>query len=483
MYHNIRAALAGNPNVTFARKRIKCGWGEWSLVQATLHAIRAAVDAFPDATHFYLLSSDCMAIKTAESAHRFLDENDVDFIESFDFFTSNWIKTGIKEDRLIYRHVFNERTHKKLFYWSLSLQQWMGLRRRIPEDVEVQIGSQWWCLRRPTIEAILDFIVERPDVTRFFRTTWIPDETYFQTLVRHLVPETEIQTRTLTFLMFTDYGVPVTFYDDHFDLLLAQDFLFARKISPEAKELKSRLGELYSARGVTFQFSNEGRNLHRFLTERGRIGRRFAKRFWEAESTLGRNRELMIVVCKKWHIGKRLAERIQQATSVPALGYLFDEEDPTLPDIGGIQNSLAKRTRHRRALLRMLYDHFDTDRLVICLDPRNLELLQDFFADQSVTRMLDVECLFSDDDMLGHAQRLGLVGTTTSPDTARQLLLTLRNDINYESEMIGDAGFDNHSKISERDDPEKNANILAGFLTVPHHVALLITATDGLFGD
>ena len=24
---------------------------------------------------------------------------------------------------------------------------------------------------------------------RFFRTTWIPDETFFQTLVRHLVPE------------------------------------------------------------------------------------------------------------------------------------------------------------------------------------------------------------------------------------------------------------------------------------------------------
>ena len=55
---------------------------------------------------------------------------------------------------------------------------------------------------------------------RFFRTTWIPDETFFQTLVRHLVPEGEIRTRTLTFLMFTDYGMPVTFYNDHFRLAL-----------------------------------------------------------------------------------------------------------------------------------------------------------------------------------------------------------------------------------------------------------------------
>ncbi len=32
--------------------------------------------------------------------------------------------------------------------------------------------------------------------------------------------------------MFTDYGMPVTFYNDHYDLLLSQDYLFARKIRP-----------------------------------------------------------------------------------------------------------------------------------------------------------------------------------------------------------------------------------------------------------
>ena len=45
----------------------------------------------------------------------------------------------------------------------------------------------------------------------------------------------------MTFLMFTDYGMPVTFYNDHHDLLLAQASLFARKISTEATELKTRL--------------------------------------------------------------------------------------------------------------------------------------------------------------------------------------------------------------------------------------------------
>jgi len=334
-FQRIQEALRDNPNVTFARKRIKCGWGEWSLVQATLYAIEAAEAAFPRATHFYMLSGDCMAIKSAEYAHEFLDAADVDYIESFDFFESDWIKTGMKTDRLVYRHFFNERTQKWRFYTAYNLQKRLGLTRDIPEDIQVQIGSQWWCLRRRTIEWILDFCRQRRDVIRFFRTTWIPDETFFQTLVRHLVPEPEIETRTLTFLMFSDYGLPVTFYNDHYDLLLSQDFLFARKISPEAKELKLRLGRLYATEGVTFQISNEGQSLFKFLTGRGRIGRRFGTRFWENEATLGRERELLIVVCKKWHVAKRLLEKIRQVTNIPAIEYMFNEEDTPLPDLGG----------------------------------------------------------------------------------------------------------------------------------------------------
>ena len=384
-YKAIIKALENNPNVTYATKRIRCGWGEWSLVQATLYAVEAAEQAFPRATHFYMLSGDCMAIKSAEYTHRFLDDNDADFIESFDYFESDWIKTGWTEERLIYRHWFNERTQKKLFYAMFEFQKRFGLTREIPKDIQVQIGSQWWCLRRQTIEALLDFCKKRRDVIRFFRSTWIPDETFFQTLVRHLVPETEIRPRTLTFLMFTDYGMPVTFYNDHYDLLLSQDYLFARKISPDALDLKRRLGLLYSAQGVRFQISNEGRSLFKFLTGRGRIGRRFSTRFWETESTLGRERELLIVVCKKWHVAKRVLERIRQTTNVPAIEYVFNEEDTPLPALGGIEKTLGKRTRHRRALMRMLFDYFETDRLIVCMAPTNLDLLQDFAAARSTT--------------------------------------------------------------------------------------------------
>jgi len=483
LYKTIRDALINNPNVTFAPKRIRCGWGEWSLVQATLYAVEAAVKAFPRATHFYMLSGDCMAIKSAEYTHQFLDNNEADFIESFDYFNSDWIKTGWTKERLIYRHWFNERTQKKLFYGMFHLQKRFGLTREIPSDLQVQIGSQWWCLRRQTIESLLEFCKKRRDVIRFFRTTWIPDETFFQTLVPHIVPKNEIRTRTLTFLMFTDYGMPVTFHNDHYDLLLSQDYLFARKISPDARDLKRRLGLLYSAKNVAFQISNEGRNLYKFLTGRGRIGRRFATRFWETESTLGREREMLIVVCKKWHVAKRVLERIRQVTNVPALEYVFNEEDTPLPALGGIEKTLGKRTRHRRALMRMLFDYFETDRLIVCMDPGNLDLLEDFAADRSTTRILEINCHFSDDYLIGHAMRVGLAGDQTSEETLRRLLPTIRNDMMFESDAIRDSQFEHHSRVHETASADRNASELAEFLGVTHEKAHEITSTEYLFID
>ncbi len=482
-YTQIRDALDDNPNVTFANKRIKCGWGEWSLVEASLYAIESAVDAFPRATHFYMLSGDCMAIKTAEYAHEFLDARDVDYIESVDFFESDWIKTGWKEERLIYRHLVNERKYKKLFYGLYEVQRRLGLRREIPSDIQVMIGSQWFCLRRRTIEAVLAFVEKRPDVVRFFRTTWIPDETFLQTVVRHLIPADEIDSRTLTFLMFSDYGMPVTFYNDHYDLLLSQDFLFARKISPEATELKRRLGQLYAATGLKFQISNEGRSLYNFLTGRGRIGRRFAMRFWETESTLGRERELMIVVCKKWHVAKRLLERMRKVTNVPAIEYIFNEEDTPVPDLGGIESSLWKRTRHRRALVRMLFDYYETDRLIVCMDPANFDLMQDFYSDRSRTKMLEVVCDFTDEYLTGHAMRVGLAGEQTSQATLQRLLPTIRNDMTYESDRMRDANFPMHYRLRETADRVENADRLAEFLDIPPDRAMEIAKSDHLFAD
>jgi len=481
-FEQIKIALGRNASVVFA-KREKCGWGEWSLVQATLNAIESAEAAFPAATHFYMVSGDCLPIKSAEYAHEFLDSDSKDYIESVDYFHGGWIKTGMKEERLIYRHYFNERKHKRLFYTAMDWQKRLGLQREIPADIEMMIGSQWWCLRRRTIEKILELVKSRRDVVRFFRTTWIPDETFFQTVVRHLIPYSEIDSRSLTFLMFSDYGMPVTFYNDQYDLLLAQDYLFARKISSEAHELKHRLGALYASGMTDFNVSNEGRKLHQYLTTRGRFGRRFAPRFWERESTLGRERELLLLVCKKWHVAKRLLASMKTVTGLDGVEFLFDEDGLELPDLGGIETTRAKRTRHRRSMMRMIFDYYEADRVVVCLDPNNMDLIQDFYTDRCTTRVLEIECNFDDEYLIGHAKRTGLAGENTSLDTLMRLVPTIRQDFAFESDRLRDAGFAHYYRISENNTPEENAVRISHFLDIPQEKAGDIACTQNMFAE
>ncbi|MDO5605763.1 MAG: DUF5928 domain-containing protein [Paracoccus sp. (in: a-proteobacteria)] len=482
-YTRLRAALADNPGVTFAARRHKCGWGAWSLVAATLEAVRAAVAAFPTATHFYMLSGDCMPIKTAEYARAFLDGDDVDYIESFDFFGSDWIKTGMKEDRLVYRHWFNERSQSRRFYFSYELQKRLKLKRAVPRDIDMMIGSQWWCLRRQTIEKLLEFCDERPEILRFFATTWIPDETFFQTIVRHVVPRAEIRARTLTYLIFTDYGMPVVFCNDHYDMLLGQNYLFARKVSPEAVEMKARLGALWQAEGMHFAISDEGKSLFRFLTGRGRIGRRFAPRFWEAEASLGRQSELLLVVAKKWHVAKRLTDAIRRHSDIPAVDYLFNERDAGLPDLGGVEKTVAKRERHRRALIRLLMDEMDDRRLAICLDPSALDLIEDFADDKAQTRILFIEPDFDDEYLRGHIGRVGLANASTPPEVIERLLPVVRGDLEHESERIRDLGLEGHFEIGAGFGAARNAAAIAGFLRVDPEAARKIVETPHLFAD
>jgi len=480
-FARLREELAGQPGVAFARRRIRCGWGDWSLVAATLEAMRAALDAFPDATHFYLLSGDCAPVKSAEWAHALLDREKADFIESHDFLGSDWIRTGLREERLIYRHLFNERRSKALFYASLDLQKRLRLRRRIPDGLRVMIGSQWWCLRRATVEAVLAFTDRRPDVVRFFRTAWIPDEIFFQTLVRHLVPWDEIRNRSLTFLLFTDYGMPATFHDDHYDLLLAQDALFARKISPEATGLKARLRALWAEAGAEFQVSGEGARLFRFLTAQGRAGRRYAPRFWEADSILARHQELLLVACKNWDAAERLASAVQASGLLPAHGYVFDAHVTDLPDLGGVERSLEKRTRHRRALVHLLLAHHRADRLMLCLDPERIDIMKDFDGAHATVRVLEIQCTLDDAWLAGHVRRAGLAGAGTPPEVLDELLPTIRRAIRQESDALDAAGLTHLHRLREGAGDE--ALSLAAFLSIPEAEAAALLDRARPFAD
>ena len=94
------------------------------------------------------------------------------------------------------------------------------------------------------------------------------------------------------------------------------------------------------------------------------------------------------MICQKWPVAQRLVSRVNARTDINALAYLFSEDTVILPNLGGIQASLSQRKRHRKALLRLVFDSNDDDRLLIYLDLAVIDFIKDFCAESPSARLL-----------------------------------------------------------------------------------------------
>ena len=233
-YRAFVEALADLKQVTFSA-RYKCEWGMWGMVAATQVAVRALLDRCAEVRHVFLASGACLPLRPVSELQAYLDDHpQTDFIESANAADVPWAVGGLQDERFLLRFPFPWKRRRRLFDAYVRLQQLVRVKRRIPDGIVPHIGSQWWCLTRQTLEAILNDPM-RPDYDRYFRRVWIPDESYFQTLVRK--HSTQIESRSLTLAKFDFQGKPHIFYDDHVELLARSRCFVARKIWPRANQI------------------------------------------------------------------------------------------------------------------------------------------------------------------------------------------------------------------------------------------------------
>ncbi|MEZ5714624.1 MAG: beta-1,6-N-acetylglucosaminyltransferase [Paracoccaceae bacterium] len=261
-YRAFRDALADLPDVLFATRH-KCEWGTWGIVAATQEASQLMLAQFPQVRHVYLASGSCLPLRPVQELVDYLsDRPRTDFIESATTADVPWTVGGLDEERFTLRFPFSWRKKRHLFDRYVAIQRAVGFKRRIPNGIVPHMGSQWWCLTRQTLSAILDD-PERATYDRYFKRVWIPDESYFQTLARQY--STNIESRSLTLSKFDFQGKPHIFYDDHLQLLRRSDCFVARKIWAHAELLYESFLE------------GKGGALKRTEPQPGKIDRIFAK--------------------------------------------------------------------------------------------------------------------------------------------------------------------------------------------------------------
>lgn len=206
-------------------KRHSCFWGNWSLIGATLEAMQAVIDSEIQYERVVLLSGQDYPIKSrAYIKDFFVHHREAEFVESFSLATKNrWTEWGGQYSDI-----------SRAWHLHLSVRShWLHIpiRRKIPLGWVPHGGSQWWCLTRPAVEYILQLLSSHPEVSRYFRRSFIPDEMFFQTVLANSPYASRVTGDNLTYVDSSSPTPPwptvldTTFYPT----LMASPKLFARK--------------------------------------------------------------------------------------------------------------------------------------------------------------------------------------------------------------------------------------------------------------
>ncbi len=229
------AIQATKAHVTFIDRQ-PCRWGGFSLVDASLRLIKAALsDGFDWGV---LLSGQDYPIHSNQYIEFFLSESKF----------SGFIDLKPKHDfNVDYRYQawhfekLNGKKTGKLLQKIQRIANRHGLQRTLPAPIsQIYAGSQWWMLKQSTCQALVEFIEENPKVVRFFQYTLVPDEMFFQTLLMHTDLAPQLCHNAMRYLEW-EQGAwsPKTFAPAEIPQLEHRPDLFARKFSADLESARA----------------------------------------------------------------------------------------------------------------------------------------------------------------------------------------------------------------------------------------------------
>jgi hypothetical protein len=248
VYNPLKDYAATHPEVHLTR-RIRCYWGDYGIAGAMIECVKTTVQIGLNFDYAILLSGQDYPIKPAAEIKAFLARNEgSQFIESFHLDKPNrWTA-----------HTGPFQAMNRVRDWTLFIRSrrfHFRIPRRFPLGWRPFGGSQWWGLSRECVLYLENTFRTKPEVVRYFRHVFIPDESLFQTVIAN---EPSFYSRLVNDdLRYIDWERPNPKYPrtldmEDFDRLRTSPKLFARKFEiGRSRELLDRIdAELLSTTKV-----------------------------------------------------------------------------------------------------------------------------------------------------------------------------------------------------------------------------------------
>lgn len=247
------ARCRASDNVHFVENRVDVKWGGFSMVEATINLIQAALSSGQDFSHLVLISGSCYPIAPIEETVEQLgNEPERNYIKYIDMRESpdHYMKSV---ERFHFFDFFDSRKGSSFnrIVRALLQKAFSPIKRKVPEGLVPYFGSQWWALSHACCSYILDKYEKDAQLRAFWRFTLAPDEHFFHTIVGNspfaetcdgLQPFTGRGTYKLANLHLIDASLAKVFTEADFDEIRNSDKLFVRKVSStDSKPLLDRI--------------------------------------------------------------------------------------------------------------------------------------------------------------------------------------------------------------------------------------------------
>lgn len=217
----VESRARAHANVTLLPRHV-CHWGLFGHVEASLEGLKWFMGAQAD--YAALLTGQCYPIKPKRVIEQALENlGGRSMIEISRFPKAEWLHGddgGYKRLDRFYLKFPRRLMPKAIRLWK----------RRPPYHLHPYGGSGYWLLSREAIAYIRAYVAGHPQLTRYFRTTFCPDEMFFQTILGNSPLNGKLVSKLLHYTDWSKGGAsPAMLRSSDLPTLQASDALFARK--------------------------------------------------------------------------------------------------------------------------------------------------------------------------------------------------------------------------------------------------------------
>jgi len=221
--------LAEIGNVFFIRNRVSVFWGNYSMIEATLHGFEEILETGKPYSHINLLSGQDYPLKSATEIQKFLFANADKSYMRFFAIPQDWDEPVSRLQKYNFGDFAIPGKHKLQVLANKFLPP-----RKLPAKLQMYGRSQWFTITLAAARFSIDYLKANPKIQRFFKLTWAADELIFQTILLNSPLRDSIVNDHLRYIRFKrGDSRPHTLTMADVEILTSSGKFYARKFDPK----------------------------------------------------------------------------------------------------------------------------------------------------------------------------------------------------------------------------------------------------------